>query len=264
MQFVEPTDEEAASVSKLKLLLSESDISHQFTDVSVLRFLRGRNHVVEKALNGLSKHVEWRQKNDVDNLLTNTAPFESEIEQRKVYNEGFDRFKRPIVNLIARKHNKDKRDIDLLKSYIIYTLETAMKRVRKEDEKIVILFDLSQFSLNCMDYEALKMLVNIIQFNYPEILSAALIVNSPIIFSACWQIIKLWIDPVTASKCIFLKPSQLHEYIDVAEISAEIIGVVRAPITTPAPNVSSSSTTEDDHIVGEAPKGTAALAAETK
>ena len=139
-----------------------------------------------------------------------------------------------------------------------------MKRVRKEDEKIVILFDLSQFSLNCMDYEALKMLVNIIQFNYPEILSAALIVNSPIIFSACWQIIKLWIDPVTASKCIFLKPSQLHEYIDVAEISAEISGVVRAPITTPVPNGASSSTTEDDHIVGEVPKGTATLSTETK
>ena len=261
MQFVEPTALETAAVSEIKLLLSKSDITYPFTDVSVLRFLRGRNHVVEKALNGLTKHVEWRQKNDVDHVLTNTAPFESEIEQRKVFNEGYDLFKRPIVNLIARKHNKDKRDIDLLKSYIIYTLETAMKRVRKEDEKIVILFDLSQFSLTCMDYEALKMLVNIIQFNYPEILSAALIVNSPIIFSACWQIIKLWIDPVTASKCIFLKPSQLHEYIDVAEISEEICGVVR---TSPKTSSASNSTTGDDHVSGGAPRSTTTLLPDPK
>ena len=81
-----------------------------------------------------------------------------------------------------------------------------------------------------MDYEALKMLVDILQYNYPEILSCALIMNSPIIFTACWQIIKLWIDPVTAAKCIFLKPSQLHEYIDIVEISVDIAGVIRPSV----------------------------------
>ena len=227
MNFVEPTAEEAAAVKELKALLAEQAISYQFTDVAVLRFLRGRNHIKEKALNGLVKHVEWREKYHVDKLLTETESFKSETEQKKVFGEGFDLKKRPIVNLIARRHNKDKRDIDILQSYIIFTLESAMKRVLPGDEKIVILFDLSQFSLTCMDYEALKMLVDILQYNYPEILSCALIVNSPIIFTACWQIIKLWIDPITAAKCIFLKPSQLHEYIDIAEISVDIAGVIR-------------------------------------
>lgn len=229
MNFVEPTAEEAAAVKELKALLAEQAISYPFTDVSVLRFLRGRNNVKEKALNGLVKHVEWREKYNVDKILTETESFKSETEQKKVFGGGFDLKKRPIVNLIARRHNKDKRNIDILQSYIIFTLESAMKRVLAGDEKIVILFDLSQFSLTCMDYEALKMLVNIIQFNYPEILSCALIVNSPLIFSACWQIIKLWIDPITAAKCLFLKPSQLHEYIDVAEISFDIAGVIRPP-----------------------------------
>lgn len=225
MQFIQPTVEESEAVSELKTQLFDAAVTHPFTDIAILRFLRGRNHVKEKALNGLIKHVEWRKTNNVDSLLTNTTVFESEMEQRKVFNEGFDLLKRPIVNLIARRHNKDKRDIDVLQSYIIYTLETAMTRVRKDDEKIVILFDLSQFSLSCMDYEAVKMLVHILQYNYPEILSCALIINSPIIFSACWQIIRLMIDPVTASKCIFLKPGQLKTYIDVAEISHDIVGV---------------------------------------
>lgn len=247
MQFVPPTVEETDAVSDLKIQLSDAAVTYPFTDIAILRFLRGRNHIKEKALNGLIKHVEWRKANDVDSLLSNTTSFETETEQRKVFNEGFDLLKRPIVNLIARRHNKDKRDIAVLQSYIIYTLETAMTRVRKDDEKIVIIFDLSQFSLSCMDYEAVKMLVHILQFNYPEILSCALIINSPIIFSACWQIIRLMIDPVTASKCIFLKPGQLKTYIDVSEISQDIVG---GSVSTDSPTMSkpaSSDTLSNDN-----------------
>jgi CRAL/TRIO domain len=247
MQFVPPTVEETAAVSELKTLLSEAAVTYPFTDITILRFLRGRNHIKEKALNGLIKHVEWRNTNNVDSLLTNTASFETEKEQRKVFNEGFDLLKRPIVNLIARRHNKDKRDIAVLQSYIIYTLETAMTRVRKDDEKIVIVFDLSQFSLTCMDYEAVKLLVHILQYNYPEILSCALIINSPIIFSACWQIIRLMIDPVTASKCIFLKPSQLKTYIDVSEISQDIVGVSVSTDSPPMSKPASSDMISDEH-----------------
>jgi CRAL/TRIO domain len=246
MQFVPPTVEETAAVSDLKTQLSDANVTYPFTDIAILRFLRGRNHVTEKALNGLIKHVEWRKTNNVDSLLTNTASFETEMEQRKVFNEGFDLLQRPIVNLIARRHNKDKRDIDVLQSYIIYTLETAMTRVRKDDEKIVIVFDLSQFSLTCMDYEAVKLLVHILQYNYPEILSCALIINSPIIFSACWQIIRLMIDPVTASKCIFLKPSQLKTYIDVSEISPDIVGVSSLTNSPSMSKRASSDTLSDE------------------
>lgn len=180
--FVEASAEELELVDEIKLELNNSKNPHHFTDTSILRFLRGRQQDKEKALNGLTRHVEWRIKNKIDNIMINTESFQSELDQRKVFNEGYDLHKRPLVILIARRHHKDKRNIDEIKSYIIYTLEMAMNKAKKEEEQILILFDLSQFSLSCMDYEVVKMLVNILQFNYPDVLSKAIIVNSPLIF----------------------------------------------------------------------------------
>jgi hypothetical protein len=103
-----------------------------------------------------------------------------------------------------------------------------------DEEKVLLVFDLNQFSLSCMDYEVLQMFFNILQYNYPEILSGVLVVNSPMIFIACWQIIKLWIDPTIAAKCVFLQTNQLHTYIDLSEISPDVSGIVREKGSTEA------------------------------
>jgi len=63
-----------------------------------------------------------------------------------------------------------------------------------------------------MDYDVVKMLVNILQFNYPDTLHVALVINAPYLFSACWAIIRPWLDPVTAAKALFVKKDQLVEY----------------------------------------------------
>jgi hypothetical protein len=71
---------------------------------------------------------------------------------------------------------------------MIYTIEESLKLSIPTEEKITVLFDLSEFGFYCMDYDAVKMFINILQFNYPEILGLAFIINSPFIFSACWMV----------------------------------------------------------------------------
>ena len=100
-----------------------------------------------------------------------------------------------------------------VRNFIIYTIETALKSAKPDEEKITICFDLSNLALVNMDYEAVKMLINMLAFNYPEILYNALVVNAPFFFWACWAVIKPWIDPVTAAKVLFLKKSALSQYI---------------------------------------------------
>ena len=107
---------------------------------------------------------------------------------------------------------------------------------------LVILFDLAGFTMSCMDYEVVKMLVNTLQYNYPEtlkvalllllqlllilllilLLQVALIVNAPMLFSACWMIIKGWLDPVTAAKVKFVNLQQLEQYIDKDSIPIDL------------------------------------------
>lgn len=176
---------------------------------------------MEKALRGLQKHVEWRAEYHVDEITAESI--QSEMDTGRMIVNGFDKNGRPIINIIARRHHKDRRDLNLLGSQIIYTLETVLKNARPDDERMCIVFDLSGFGMYCMDYEAVKLLISILQFNYPETLSVAYIVNSPMLFTACWAVIKPWLDPVTAAKCRFAKVAQLEEFITIENILPEIL-----------------------------------------
>ena len=225
MDFVPPTVDELNEVNKLKSKLIENNVTYPVSDIKVLRFLRGRKRIFDKALNGLMKHVEWRDEFHVDNIINETSSFTKEFEEKKLINQGFDRKGRPIMIIIARRHKKDNRDINQIRSYIISTLENLLKRSNPMEEKVTILFDLSGFSLACMDYEVVQMIINILQYNYPEILALGIILNAPMLFSACWAVIKPWLDPVTAAKIIFTKPAQLNDYIDLSELPIDVAGL---------------------------------------
>lgn len=192
-----------------------------FSDIALLRFLRGRKLDVEKAYRALLRHLIWRNENKVDYIDSCFEEIHGELTKRKIFVECFDKMDHPVVTICARRHNKDQRDIDVMKKFIIFTLEKALKKAIP-DEKIVILFDLSGFTLSCMDYEVVKMLVNTLQYNYPETLKVALIVNAPMLFSACWMIIKGWLDPVTAAKVNFVNLQKLEQYIDKDSIPLDL------------------------------------------
>lgn len=215
MVFQLPTDEEKAVVESLKLKLKEENIEHSLTDLTLLRFYRGRKKDFNKALNGIIKHLHWRKENEVDHPGISTESIKTEIAANKIITSGKDNKGSSLVTVIAKNHNKDSRDIDEIKRFIIFNIEIAVKTTNPETEQLVIIFDLEQFGYYCMDYEVVKMLINILEFNYPETLDCALIVNAPFLFSACWMVIKPWLDPVTAAKCAFINKADLKHHIDV-------------------------------------------------
>jgi hypothetical protein len=51
----------------------------------------------------------------------------------------------------------------------------------------------------------MKTQIALLQNFYPESMGLTLVVNSPWIFSACWRILKGWIDPVAAQKVFQIK-----------------------------------------------------------
>ena len=224
MRFKAPTDAETASVAAIKAQVVANDPSVLVTDMTVLRFLRARKHDAAEAAAELTQHVAWRRETGADTLRVDTSSFAVEHGKRKCINEGHDRLGRPLVTMVARRHDKNDRDLQEVCKLIIHTLETAVARSRAQlnDEKIVIIFDMSGFTTAVMDYDAVKVLVSVLLKNYPDVLAASFIVNAPLLFSACWAIIKPWLDPVTAAKCVFVKPAQLAEYVDLAELPDDI------------------------------------------
>ncbi len=200
--------------------LEESAVTFKFSPTAILRFLRGRKGDPEKAFRGLVRHVQWRNEHDVDNITPEDFP--SELEKNKIVVRGHDKSGRPLITVFARRHRTDLRDIDEMRKYIIYTLERAVENANPDEQKMTILFDLTGFGFFCMDYEVVKVLIDILQFNYPETLGVAMVVAAPMLFSACWLIIRPWLDPVTASKVLFLNHSQLTTHVDAAMIHPDI------------------------------------------
>jgi hypothetical protein len=125
-----------------------------------------------------------------------------------------------------------------------------------------------------MDYEIVRLLIDILQYNYPETMNSALIVNSPFLFHACWAVIRPWLDPITASKVVFINQKQLAEHVvlsidavekeegETEDASSSIISIdlsstegtqVEGVLTTAATVTSGSSSTvdsESDHSTG--------------
>lgn len=123
-----------------------------------------------------------------------------------------------MYRVVFCRHNKNDRDMEQIEKYIIYNLEEALKQSVPNEQRIIVIFDLSGFSFQCMDYEALKLLIDILQTQYPEILGVAYVVNAPWIFNACWSVISLWLDPVTKAKVSFVNEAHIREIMEGSEI----------------------------------------------
>lgn len=88
-----------------------------------------------------------------------------------------------------------------------------------DDDKFVLIFDLWGFGLACMDYEAIISLINMVQYQFPYMIKRIIIVNTPWIFNACWQIIKQFL-PESAQQLIAFANSlsEVEQYIPTASI----------------------------------------------
>lgn len=84
---------------------------------------------------------------------------------------------------------------------------------------------MSNFSLSNMDYTPVRFMIKCFEANYPESLGAVLVHKAPFVFSAIWNIIKGWLDPVVASKIHFTKHLEdLEQYIPRSQIMKELGG----------------------------------------
>ena len=213
-RFTPPSEEELQAVAALQETMTARACEHKlprehkFSDTAVLRFYRGRESSKEKAERSMLRHIKWRNEFEVDDISSQSAQqnFEVEMNTRKgIIGDELDKENRPVMYIIAGRHDRSKRNIHAVRQYLIYLMEETIKKSAPEQERIAICFDLSDFSLACMDYEVIKALIEIITYNYPEVLALAYIVNAPFIFNVCWAVIKNWIGKATFSFTLNLK-----------------------------------------------------------
>ena len=118
-------EQESAFFIELKGRVDAENFPFKFSDVTIIRFLRGRKCNVENALKAIARHVKWRTEECVAEITG--ADIQNELKTGKIQVYGSDKNGRPVVYIFAHKHNKDSRDIVEMKKFIIFTLELALK-----------------------------------------------------------------------------------------------------------------------------------------
>ena len=134
----------------------------------------------------------------------------------------FDYKKRPVFYNVIRRHDKNDRSIDELEKFIVGNIMMGVSRAVPQEEKIVIILDLKGFTMQNMDFEGTKLLIDLLQKRFPENLGNLHILNAPFIFQACWTVIRPWIDKNTVKKVCFVNTEQLNQYLDVSTLPKEV------------------------------------------
>jgi len=190
-------------------------------DTLLLRFIVARKGKVVDALKMLLNALIWRVTYDIEGLCKQGERIidENEFSCGKVYFYKYDKEGRFVTYIHVSKHIKDVRPQIETEKMTILSMETVRLILNRENPTACMVFDMSGFSMQNMDYGFIRFLLNCFQNYYPEMLGVALIVGAPWIFHGCWKIIKQLLDPVVANKVQFLKDkSEIKDYIDESEI----------------------------------------------
>lgn len=81
-------------------------------------------------------------------------------------------------------------------------------------ETVIVIFDLSNFGLDNMDWGFVRLFVQCFEAFYPETLGVCVVHRAPFVFWGLWKLIQPLLDPVVASKFVFTRNNaELHKVV---------------------------------------------------
>ena len=202
--------EKEQEVKILKSLLVSNNISG-FSNLDLDRWIVAFVHS-EKALTGIKKCLSWRKDIELDAILNPPIPEIIASQQLSgkciiLPNKVCDPMGRPIMICRPVRHDRSTELEDML-HYMTYCLETICRIAdKKKSRDICTICDLEKFGMSNMDYPVVKHGIRLMSQYYPERLGKLYIVNSPYIFTACWFVVRRWLNQRTLKKIHFVSGS---------------------------------------------------------
>lgn len=225
---IEDENIEKTKISLMRILVEKQDpSSKEVEDGALRRFLRARDLDVEKALNMFLKYLNWK-RNFVPNGSISPSEIRHEIQQNKMFLQGWDKKGRPIALLLAARHFQHEGSVDEFKRFIVYLFDKIITRMPPGQEKFIVIGDLKGWGYANSDIRAYLAALSLVQDYYPERLEKLFVVHAPYIFMTAWKVVYPFIDPKTRKKMIFVDnkslKSTLLEEIDESQLPATLGG----------------------------------------
>eukprot|EP01026_Neomeris_dumetosa_P029495 TRINITY_DN2390_c0_g2_i1.p1 TRINITY_DN2390_c0_g2~~TRINITY_DN2390_c0_g2_i1.p1 ORF type:complete len:315 (-),score=33.94 TRINITY_DN2390_c0_g2_i1:307-1182(-) len=177
--------------------------NHFCDDNCLKRYLRSRSNDVNKALIKLVGSLNWRKDFGVTALKPDT--FEEDFQKGFIYvwNKTVDN--RSVLVVRKRKDRIGPDEAPHYLQYLVFSLETAVKMLPPDVEKIVIILDMNGYSReNSPALSVTLETLRIFSGHYPERAYKVYIVDAPTIFSILYTAVYPFIDPVTKAKINFV------------------------------------------------------------
>nr|KJB19736.1 hypothetical protein B456_003G117000 [Gossypium raimondii] len=223
---IEDENIDKTKISLMRILVEKQDpSSKEVEDGALRRFLRARDLDVEKASNMFLKYLNWK-RNFVPNGSISPSEIRHEIQQNKMFLQGWDKKGRPIALLLAARHFQHEGGVDEFKRFIVYLFDKIITRMPPGQEKFIVIGDLKGWGYANSDIRAYLAALSLDY--YPERLEKLFVVHAPYIFMTAWKVVYPFIDPKTRKKMIFVDnkslKSTLLEEIDESQLPATLGG----------------------------------------
>ncbi|KAJ6847990.1 CRAL-TRIO domain-containing protein-like [Iris pallida] len=174
----------------------------------IRRFLRARDLDIEKASTMFLKYLKWR-KEAVPNGFISDEEVQNELDQKKMFLQGYDKQGRPIGVVFGGKHYSAKRQLDEFKRFVVYVLDKMCSRMPSGQEKFIAIADVQGWGYSNCDIRAYLAALEIMQNYYPERLGKVFLIHVPYLFMKAWKIVYPFIDNNTKKKFVFVDDKNL-------------------------------------------------------
>ncbi|XP_061344342.1 phosphatidylinositol/phosphatidylcholine transfer protein SFH9 [Gastrolobium bilobum] len=207
---------------------------HQgYVTETLMRFLKAREWNASKAHKMLVDCLNWRVKNEIDNILS--KPIYSPDLYRAVRDSqliglsGYSREGLPVFAVGVGLSTFDKASIHTyMQSHIQINeyrdrviLPSASKKYGRSITTCVKVLDMTGLKLSALNQiKLLTIISSIDDLNYPERTNTYYIVNAPYIFSACWKVVKPLLQERTRRKVQVLPGCGRDELLKIMDYAS--------------------------------------------
>eukprot|EP00475_Leptophrys_vorax_P010723 TRINITY_DN1729_c0_g1_i2.p1 TRINITY_DN1729_c0_g1~~TRINITY_DN1729_c0_g1_i2.p1 ORF type:complete len:364 (-),score=88.42 TRINITY_DN1729_c0_g1_i2:771-1862(-) len=219
--------------SRWKELMTREDL-----EMTVLRFLVGKQGDVDVAFAAFEKSMEWRDEHHADKVLDfddplcdDDTPFDKEVRKyvADLTFNGVSKQGMPLawelkgrIDVLGLVKNVTPDQYSQRLAYSLIASNRYMNKKSREDGRLLgicLVYCCKNISTGHMKFlPYFKYEVDWSQLNCPELLGESIVINTPWFFNMIWQIVKPWLDKRTLAKVHILggagSEQQLEEYID--------------------------------------------------
>ena len=186
----------------------QADPIEIFTENELVRHLYGWRGDHNGCRDSLIAMHEWRKDTKPDYYTFENDFGHLDFDLREVIQQkGVDVYGRPIILVIGRNLFPKKMSVEIILKYLIYIIETCVRKLPSYLDKFVLFVDLKQIGYSNFSADHITKLDKLTKKYYVERLAKIIIYNKGFIFTILWKIVSKFLDEKVHKKLIIADSS---------------------------------------------------------